>query len=109
LSRLLLAVYFLETGLLLIVVPWSVFWERNLFLERVPVVRGLLLDHFVRGAVSGIGLVCLAAAVAELAALWRSRAVRAGPPPVESGLGPSDADGVDTRWNPPGGGSHVRE
>jgi hypothetical protein len=66
-------VYFLETGLLLLVVPWSVFWERNLFLDRLPALSGVLLNHFVRGAVSGIGLICLGAALLELATLWRGR------------------------------------
>jgi hypothetical protein len=69
-------VYFLETGLLLLVVPWSVFWERNLFAERMPQLRVVLFDNFVRGAISGIGLVCLGAAVAELLTLWRGRRQR---------------------------------
>jgi hypothetical protein len=81
LSRLLVFVYFLETGLLLLVVPWSVFWERNGLAERVPFLRSLLLNHFVRGAISGVGLICLAAAVAEIVTLWRRRA-QAGTAPT---------------------------
>jgi len=72
-SRFLAFAYFVEAGLLLLVVPWSVFWERNYFVERAPAVGALLLDHYVRGAVSGIGLVCLAAAVGELLALLGRR------------------------------------
>lgn len=68
-SRFLSFVYLLEAGLLLLVVPWTVFWERNYFLEGT-LVGALLTPHAVRGAISGIGLVCLAAAVAELRGLW---------------------------------------
>ena len=42
------------------------FWERNAFLSFVPTVAPLALNHFVRGAVSGIGLLCLAIVVQEL-------------------------------------------
>jgi hypothetical protein len=77
--------------LFLIVVPWSVFWERNHFLDQVPPLRGLLLNHFLRGAISGIGLLCLVAAVAELWTLWRRRARgrRQQVPPVDADV-PTD-------------------
>lgn len=65
--------YLLEAGLLLVVVPWTVFWERNFFVERVPAVSTITLNPFVRGAISGIGLVCLLAAFAELRAIWQNR------------------------------------
>ena len=71
-SRFLSFVYLLEAGLLLLVVPWTVFWERNYFLEGT--VAGLLLTaHAVRGAISGVGAICLVAAIAELRALWSHR------------------------------------
>lgn len=72
-SRLLGFLYFLEAGLLLVVVPWSVFWERNFFLEHMALLGSVLRNHFVRGAITGIGIVCLGAAVTELLALWRGR------------------------------------
>lgn len=71
-SRFLSFVYLLEAGLLLLVVPWTVFWERNYFLEGT-LAGALLTPHAVRGAISGLGLVCLAAAVAELRGLWPGR------------------------------------
>jgi hypothetical protein len=45
-------------GLLLVLLPWFSFWDRN---------------YFVRGAVSGLGLVNIGAAVSELIAIFRSR------------------------------------
>jgi hypothetical protein len=58
-----------------VVVPWSVFWERNLFVDRVPHLEGILLNHFVRGAISGVGLICLGASLAELATVWKGRTI----------------------------------
>jgi hypothetical protein len=69
--------YFVEAGLLLLVAPWSAFWERNYFVTHLPAGREILLNHFVRGAVSGIGLVCLGAALGELGTLLAQRQARA--------------------------------
>ena len=57
--------YFVEAGVLLVVVPWTQYWERNFFVE-LSLVRPFLLDPFVRGAVSGIGVVTLLTGLAEL-------------------------------------------
>lgn len=50
-------VFCFEVGLFLIVVPWSSLWENNLLLTYVPQLRGVLLNDFVRGAVSGLGVI----------------------------------------------------
>jgi hypothetical protein len=73
LTRLLYIAYFFEVGVLLMLIPWSVFWERNYFSASLPVLQGVIGNHFVRGAVSGLGLVNLGAAVAELVTLLASR------------------------------------
>jgi hypothetical protein len=57
--RLIFVAYFLEVGLLLVLVPWSAFWERNYFVELLPVLLVVLRNNFVRGAVSGLGIVNL--------------------------------------------------
>ena len=71
--RLLLGVFFLEVGLVLLVVPWSVYWERNYFADTIPLLHAVITNSFFRGAVSGLGLVNLAAAVAEVVALFAAR------------------------------------
>jgi hypothetical protein len=71
--RLLFVVFFIEVGLLLIVLPWSVFWERNYFVHAWPPLRGVLGDSFVRGAVSGLGFLNLFAGFAELAPVFSAR------------------------------------
>jgi hypothetical protein len=65
--------YFIEVGLLLIVVPWSAFWERNYFLEMWPPLASVAGNPFVRGGVTGLGLVNVCAGLADLWALWPSR------------------------------------
>ena len=61
--------YFLQVGLVLLVAPWTLYWDRNLFVAAIPCLEHLLTAHVVRGAVSGIGLLSLGAALAELGVL----------------------------------------
>ena len=55
-------------------IPWSAFWERNYFVETWPTLGGLLTNNYTRGAISGLGLVNVWAALAELADLFGSKA-----------------------------------
>lgn len=76
-SRVLFAAYFLEAGFVLIVAPWKTgLWERNFFVEHLPVLESIVQNVFVRGAVSGVGAVTALAGLAELGGLfgiWRSK------------------------------------
>jgi hypothetical protein len=58
--------FFLEVGLLLIVLPWSAFWERNYFAAASPHIATLIRNNFVRGAVTGLGVVNLVAGFVDL-------------------------------------------
>ena len=71
--RLLLTVFFFEAGLVLVVLPWSMYWEQNYFAQLWPGLQTLLGNNFVRGAVSGLGLVNLFAGAAEIWAFLASR------------------------------------
>jgi hypothetical protein len=73
LSRLVYLAYFVEVGLLLLVVPWTPFWERNYVIQLWPGVEPLLRNNMIRGAVSGMGVVNLWAAMSELAGLFGLR------------------------------------
>jgi hypothetical protein len=74
--RLILVAFFLEVGLLLIVLPWSAFWERNYFAAAWPGLRPFLTNNYVRGAITGLGLVNLCAGFADLAHVFSGRARR---------------------------------
>ena len=65
--------FFLEVGLLLIVLPWSGFWDQNYFAGSWPWVRAAVTNNFVRGAVSGLGVVNLCAGFADLAFVFAAR------------------------------------
>jgi ABC-type transport system involved in cytochrome c biogenesis permease subunit len=71
--RLLRAALFLEFGFMLIVVPWSAYWDRNYFAALIPQFHALIVNNFVRGAVSGIGVINIVAAVSELVAVYVTR------------------------------------
>ncbi len=53
-------------GVLLVVAPWSILWERNFFLDRYPGLIPVLLNSYLRGAVSGLGLLDIWIAAALL-------------------------------------------
>jgi hypothetical protein len=72
----LLAVAFIlfcfEIGLFLVFVPWSGLWENNVLLAYSLHLRRLLLNNFVRGAVSGLGVIDLVLGFSELGRFWKS-------------------------------------
>lgn len=71
--RVLLAALFLEVGFVLTVVPWSSYWDRNYFAQLLPVVHAFVTNDFVRGGVTGLGIVNIAVAVGELLSLVAAR------------------------------------
>jgi hypothetical protein len=57
--------YLFETGLFLLLVPWSSLWAGNYFLTELPVLRTVLMSPFARGAVSGVGFLHLLVGVID--------------------------------------------
>lgn len=51
-------------------IPWSAFWERNYFAQAWPILGGVMMNNYTRGAISGLGMVNVWAALAELADLF---------------------------------------
>ena len=66
-----MVVYFIEVGVALIVAPWTRFWDRNYFVEALPLLESTLTSPAVRGAVSGLGLVAISAAAVDVIAWLR--------------------------------------
>jgi hypothetical protein len=60
----------LEAGLLLVLIPWSAFWDRNYFFEGSSALGRLLTNNYTRGGITGLGLVNVWAALAELSELF---------------------------------------
>jgi hypothetical protein len=58
-------------GVFLAAAPWTAFWDEATYV-LLPAWGACVRSGWVRGAVSGLGLVDLAVAGREAAALWRS-------------------------------------
>jgi len=71
--RLIVIAFFFEIGVALLVVPWSAFWDRNYFAESVPLIHAVITNNFVRGAVSGLGLLNIVSGLAEVVSLMLGR------------------------------------
>ena len=58
-------------GVTLVVSPWTTFWDANHLLQAHPLFRAIMLNAFVRGAVSGLGFANLLLAAIEVHAHLR--------------------------------------
>jgi hypothetical protein len=74
--------YFVEVGIVLVVFPWTAYWDDNYFVTFSRHLEPALASPWLRGAVSGAGLATLLAGLADLLALLvrRSAAESAGAP-----------------------------
>jgi hypothetical protein len=79
LRRLVYVAFFFEVGLLLLVLPWSAFWDRNYFVFTWPAIKPFLTNNFVRGGITGLGAVNVFAGVADLVLVFSTRARREDP------------------------------
>ena len=72
-TRSLIILYLLEAGLVLIVLPWTQFWDRNYFMGMNGPLEMTLTDPILRGMVSGVGVVSFAAGVLEIGSILIQR------------------------------------
>ena len=83
LRRLSLAVYILfclEMGMLLLVLPWTSVWLSNSLIAGHSFLTALANNDFVRGAVSGLGLVDIWLAISEALRYREERPHPSSPP-----------------------------
>jgi hypothetical protein len=85
--RLVIVIFFLEVGFVLTIAPWSAYWDRNYFAETLPLIHRLITNNFVRGAVTGLGLVNVCAAIVELVGIFLARSVPPAEVPVPEASG----------------------
>jgi hypothetical protein len=85
-KRLAMVVFFFEVGVVLIFIPWSAFWDRNYFAQLVPSLQSTITNNFVRGAVSGLGIVNVVAGLAELVSVVFAPSPERRPSLTPSGL-----------------------
>lgn len=68
-SHVLMVLLWIELGILLILVPWSEYWEINSFLYEYPRIGIVAANAYLRGAISGLGVMNVLLALES----WRRR------------------------------------
>jgi len=67
------ALYCLEAGLFFIVVPWTRLWTLNPLLASHPALAAFAVNPFLRGFISGFGVVHILIGVRDMIAISQAR------------------------------------
>jgi len=71
-QTILFIVFCLEMGLVLLLFPWSSLWDQNYFFSLAPQWGMVFSSRYLRGAVSGVGIINVWIALSEA---WRLRSL----------------------------------
>ena len=71
--RLLLIVYLFEAGLFFLIVPWTTFWSITPLLNHGGLLELIASNPFVRGLISGFGLLHFVFAAREIVLILAGR------------------------------------
>lgn len=71
LLRVCFAIFTFEIGLFLTVFPWVELWSLNYFSGWLPALENIWGDPYFRGAITGVGLVNIYLAGAEIVRIFR--------------------------------------
>jgi hypothetical protein len=74
------AAYLVEAGLILVVAPWTLVWQRNVVGYWLPWLGTWINNEYLRGAVSGIGIVTIFAGLRDLTGAFLSGPRRTAEP-----------------------------
>ena len=70
--------FLIELGMVLTVSPWTTVWHQNSLLAAHPAMRAFIEQGFVRGAVTGLGLINI------WMGIWEAVQYREDAPPSSS-------------------------
>lgn len=70
-AAVLLITFCLEIGLFLLIFPWTEYWDNNYFAWLAPALRQYWDNMYVRGAISGLGVINLYISLVEVFRLRR--------------------------------------
>jgi hypothetical protein len=79
-TRLLVAAYFIEAGLLLVLAPWTTWWHRNYFADLAPWLSGVMATMPARVAFMAAGLITALAGIFEGITAFAGRHAGESPP-----------------------------
>jgi hypothetical protein len=71
--RLFLALYCLEAGFFFLIVPWTRMWTMNPLLQSNVTVSMVAGNPFIRGFVSGLGVIHLLIGVTDIISITQAR------------------------------------
>lgn len=71
--RFLFTIYCIDAGLVLLMVPWSPYWDRQLIALPLAALDSAMLQPWIEGAVSGFGLFHLVWGIHDFDAWLRSQ------------------------------------
>jgi len=70
-THILFTLFCIEIGVVLMILPWTPFWDNNFFFGLTPQWDNLWLSNYLRGGVSGVGLVNVWIGLGEVWRLWK--------------------------------------
>jgi hypothetical protein len=70
-SAVLFVTFCLEVGLFLVIFPWTEYWDGNFFSSLIPEWHRYWENMYVRGAISGLGVIDLYICFVEIIRLRR--------------------------------------
>ena len=72
--KILYILYSLEVGVFLLFLPWQKNWENNYLIYPFPVIRAIVANSFLKGAVLGLGIVNILIGIKEIGEFRKSLA-----------------------------------
>lgn len=96
-----------EVGVMLLILPWTRYWDDNFFLYFVtgklnsPGLFSFLTSGWVRGAVTGLGIINILAGLRDLFKFRESVYLLSGGTQLYPVVNPTDAIGSDSTVNLP--------
>lgn len=70
-THILFTLFCIEIGIVLVILPWTPFWDNNFFFGLTSQLDELWLSNYLRGGVSGVGLVNIWIGLGEAWRLWK--------------------------------------
>jgi hypothetical protein len=59
-------IYSLEVGVFLLFLPWLNIWDNNYLIYKLPALRPVVVNPFLKGAVLGLGIVNILIGIQEV-------------------------------------------
>ncbi len=65
-------IYSLEVGVFLLFLPWLGIWDNNYLIYKLPAIRPIVANPYLKGAVLGLGIVNILIGIQEVVQFRKS-------------------------------------